>query len=136
MTYAEWKDEVFALAEAGLYGVTVDDVRGWLSNDYYEKRCSYGTLYSPEDFLFGHKYLKLATHNRTTVQRAKRCGCYYCLEIFNPQEVDDYTPECDGECTVFCPYCKIDSVVPETESEVITRELLRRVHVIMFSSDR
>lgn len=136
MTYTDWKDEVFALAEAGRYGVTTDEVRGWLSNTYYEKRFSYGTLYSPDDFLVGHKYLKLATHNRTSVQRAKRCGCYYCLEIFNPQEVNEHTLEPGGESTVICPKCGIDSVVPETEAEVITTELLSRVHDIMFSSDR
>jgi hypothetical protein len=40
-------------------------------------------------------------------------GCYYCLEIFRPAEIEEWTA--DG-CAL-CPKCGIDSVLPEADGK-------------------
>jgi hypothetical protein len=38
------------------------------------------------------------------------CSCYYCCSTFNKTEIKYYMD--DGK-TVQCPYCEIDSVIPQ-----------------------
>lgn len=37
-----------------------------------------------------------------------KCGCYYCLRKFNPEDIREYI---DDGTTPLCPYCGIDSVI-------------------------
>ncbi len=51
-------------------------------------------------------------HNREQLLKASKCGCFYCLKIFNPKEIKKW---CDGEKTAICPYCGIDSIIYDSK---------------------
>jgi rRNA maturation protein Nop10 len=60
-----------------------------------------------------HPYLKLAFKNRTLVEKAPYCGCYFCRSQFSSIEIREY---CDSSSTALCPKCGVDSVVPQPEN--------------------
>jgi len=77
----------------------------------------------PEDIIKAHKY---SSYNRVSLKKDDLCGCFYCLKIFNPNEITEWTDEDEesGE-TALCPYCEIDSVIGKSSGYPITEEFLR-----------
>ncbi len=69
-------------------------------------------------------------HNRTEIEAAGECACYYCLETFPSAEVVKWADE--GQ-TAVCPRCGIDSVVPR---RVASDRLLRDMHAYWFAPDK
>ncbi len=63
------------------------------------------------------------------IKKSKTCGCFYCLSIFPPSEIEEWIEE-SKDCprgsgrTAVCPKCNIDSVLPESEQYKITNKLL------------
>lgn len=76
---------------------------------------------------------KHSSRHRTEVLASERCGCFYCLAIFEPSEIWDWLDETrhkDGEVisyepTARCPHCGIDSVIGSASGYPITREFLQ-----------
>lgn len=46
--------------------------------------------------------------NREYLEKVNKCGCFYCLKVFNPKEIKTW---CNGGETAVCPYCGIDSII-------------------------
>lgn len=67
-----------------------------------------------------------ARFNREILAQNNKCGCFYCLKVFSPSEIEEWCPELeDGEeVTAICPYCGIDSVLPESAGFPLTQEFL------------
>ncbi len=65
---------------------------------------------------------KKSLKNRTDIENAKRCGCFYCLSIYPSHQVTEYWD--NGE-TAVCPECGIDSVVCDSQDLLLTRKFLR-----------
>lgn len=65
--------------------------------------------------------------NRKELKKSKKCGCFYCMEIFNPCDIKHWYREKGGEKTAICPHCGIDSIIAETEDYKITKELLEEM---------
>lgn len=63
------------------------------------------------------------------ILKSKVCGCFYCLSIFTPGEIEEWIEEPE-DCprgpgkTAICPRCGIDSVLPDTIEHEITKEFL------------
>jgi hypothetical protein len=70
-------------------------------------------------------------YNFTAVKQSKICGCFYCKKIF-PAADAWYMEENNGKITAFCPYCNVDSVLPDSFGINITYELLIRMHELRF----
>lgn len=51
-------------------------------------------------------------HNWEQLLKVSKCGCFYCLKIFNPKEIKKW---CDSEKTAICPYCGIDSIIYDSK---------------------
>ena len=66
--------------------------------------------------------------NREVLQRVDRCGCFYCLAIFDSQEMEERIDEDEGGDTALCPRCEIDSVLPESDEYPLTKDFLRRMY--------
>lgn len=77
-------------------------------------------LEGQEDYIQAHKY---SDHHREKLEKDKQCGCFYCLSIFSPKEIDEWI---DAEKTALCPYCSIDSVIGESSGYPITKEFLKK----------
>lgn len=48
--------------------------------------------------------------NRESLDKSSLCGCFFCLSVFDPKRISSWV---DGGNTALCPYCGIDSVLPE-----------------------
>jgi len=78
-----------------------------------------------KDIIKAHEY---SSNNRASLKKDNLCGCFYCLKIFNPNEITEWTDWTDedeesGE-TALCPYCDIDSVIGKSSGYPITEEFL------------
>ena len=79
-----------------------------------------------EDYIEAHKY---CTRNKENLQNDTICGCFYCLEIFSPKEIEMCLAL---EDTALCPYCCVDSVIGESSGFPITREFLKKMNEYWF----
>ncbi|MCQ2106028.1 MAG: cytoplasmic protein [Fibrobacter sp.] len=68
---------------------------------------------------------KLSFRNRGVLSSATQCGCFYCKRSFTPSEITEWTD--DGEDTALCPYCSIDSVIPDLDN-TLNVELLEAMN--------
>lgn len=75
-----------------------------------------------EDYIAAHKY---SINHKEQLLKDKKCGCFYCLSIFSPQEIEDWLEDTSG--TAVCPYCEIDSVIGESSGYPITKEFLSKM---------
>ena len=79
-----------------------------------------------------------ARYNKDKLAHDSKCGCFYCLKIFSPSEIEDWCPELDEdeEVTAVCPYCGIDSVIGESSGFPITQEFLQVMHDRWFGKEK
>ena len=75
-----------------------------------------------EDIVKAHYF---SSNNKKELLKDKKCGCFYCLEIFNPNEINRWIDDTSG--TAICPYCGIDSVIGESSGFPITKEFLKEM---------
>ena len=80
----------------------------------------------------GTAHLYSANH-KDELQNDKKCGCFYCLSIFDPKEIQEWVDlENGGKGTALCPYCGVDSVIGESSGYPVTKEFLREMHDYWF----
>lgn len=99
--YPSWKNEVTKKLNAK--GIPIPSWYGPDSN-YYT--------------LVDHASKLSSEHSEGFTEDAERCGCFHCMKFFSINEVEwDFgVPQ--------CPFCHIDSVLPESEDFPLTEELL------------
>ena len=81
-----------------------------------------------KDILKAHK---ASFENGWLVKKSTKSGCFCCGKIFDPSEIEEWVPDRGGE-TAICPYCGIDSVLPDNAGYPITEEFLVRMHRYWF----
>jgi len=77
--------------------------------------------------IVAHHY---SANNRDALQHNHICGCFYCLKIFSPTEINEWVKDTSG--TAICPYCGVDSVIGEGCGYPITEEFLEEMHRYWF----
>lgn len=78
------------------------------------------------DIIQAHKY---SSHHRKLLEADTLCGCFYCLKIFSPSEIEEWI---DNDDTALCPYCEIDSLIGESSGAPVTLEFLRSMNEYWF----
>jgi hypothetical protein len=88
--------------------------------------------WTEEALKYAHQH---SIRNEASVKASYLCGCFHCLSIFNPSSItpDDFYPESDGICTVWCPKCGIDSVIGDSTGTAITPGFLNAMEAYYFS---
>lgn len=71
-------------------------------------------------------------NNKKELNNSKKCGCFYCLKIYNPKEINKWIEEKSSTKTALCPYCDIDAVIAESNDYELCKELLEYMHNIWF----
>lgn len=71
-----------------------------------------------------------SANNRDALRNDKQCGCFFCLKIFSPTEINEWVEDKSG--TAICPYCGVDSVIGEGCGYPITEEFLEEMHRYCF----
>ena len=87
-----------------------------------------------EDLLLAHRF---SNNHMRQLKNDKVCGCFFCLSIFPPSEIETWLiadNNADRLGTALCPYCGIDSVIGESSGYPITKEFLGKMKAIWFSS--
>lgn len=77
-----------------------------------------------EELKFLHKQ---ASYHRDDLIMSKELGCFYCLERFSFNAVEEFT---DGGETAMCPACGVDSVLPY--AEYLSDEALKEMQAYWF----
>lgn len=68
-----------------------------------------------------------SNNHKPELEKVHVCGCFSCLEIFNPQEIKEWIideNDCDERGTAICPKCGVDAVIGESSGFPITKEFL------------
>jgi hypothetical protein len=85
------------------------------------------------DYIEAHKH---SSRSRKEIERSNWCGCFNCLAIFHPAEIDEWWDEIEGvPQTPVCPQCGIDSVIGDKSGYPITREFLSKMKNYWFRRD-
>lgn len=79
------------------------------------------------DCVAAHKY---CSNHKSQLMKDKKCGCFYCTEIFSPNEITEWIKDTSG--TAICPYCGIDSIIGESSGYPITKEFLEKMQKYWF----
>jgi hypothetical protein len=66
-----------------------------------------------------------SSRNRKTLEQDEFCGCFHCLKIFSPSEINEWL---DDDSTAVCPYCGIDSVIGAISGYSVTKAFLQEMH--------
>ena len=77
------------------------------------------------DHIKAHK-----TSPKEDILSSEKCGCFYCLTIFKPSEITEWT---DWGKTPICPYCGIDSILVSKSGYPVEKEFLEKMHSHWFS---
>ena len=84
------------------------------------------------DLVKAHSY---SCNHKPELENDSICGCFYCLEIFKPSEIEDWLfadNDCDRRGTAVCPYCFVDSVIGESSGFPITKDFLKIMYELWF----
>jgi hypothetical protein len=66
------------------------------------------------------------------IKQSKICGCFYCLEIFTLDKIEEWV---DDNRTGLCPNCGIDAVLGDKSGYPITKEFLTSMNEHWFEGD-
>ena len=98
-------------------------------NDWLEKQLKElekETKNFHNDILEAHKH---CSRNKQEIESSDICGCFYCMEIFKPEEIGIWLA---SDETALCPHCAIDSVIGSKSGFPITKEFLEKMHEYWF----
>ena len=72
-------------------------------------------------------YIEYVTSNKTALQESTECACVYCLNKFDPREIKEwcYEKNMNDATTAICPYCGIDSIVPNKLINYTDNDLIK-----------
>lgn len=65
-------------------------------------------------------YMKYVTLNKQAITKSNECACIYCFKLMKPCEITEYCLDKDTVTnklineTALCPYCGIDSIIPNS----------------------
>ena len=82
-----------------------------------------------------HRY---SCNNKPTLEKDSLCGCFYCLEIYDPVEIKEWITEdtrVDEFGTAICARCGVDSVIGESSGYPMTKEFLTSMKKRWFGMD-
>ena len=81
-----------------------------------------------EPYIEAHK---LSINNKSIILASERCGCFYCKRLFRPDQIIEWVTDKMDE-TAMCPFCHIDSVIPETDEVKLDENLLQEMRDYWF----
>lgn len=83
-----------------------------------------------ERFHHAHMY---SIYNEHTVKDSDMCGCFYCTKAFPAEEITETINESgNNPRTAMCPYCGIDSVLPDSKWKDLSPDFLEKMHKFFF----
>ncbi len=86
---------------------------------------------------YSEEYLEAAhdasSNHKMELFHSEQCGCFYCLEVYDPKEIKEWVGESHSGLTAVCPKCGIDSVIPSSSGYPVNdRKFLEEMHQVWF----
>ncbi len=81
---------------------------------------------SSEPHIAAHTW---SSRHRDSIMRSGKCGCFHCLAVFPPSEIQNWV---DDNTTAMCPKCGIDSVIGDVSGYPITPVFLGKMQAHWF----
>lgn len=72
------------------------------------------------------------TRNREMLEKDARCGCFHCLRVYDPVQIQKWI---DNGQTALCPHCGVDSVIGEGTGYPLTDVFLKGMHKRWFGEE-
>ena len=79
------------------------------------------------DYIDAHRF---CTNHKEQLFKDEKCGCFYCLTIFNPSQIEEWIDDTLG--TAICPHCGIDAIIGESSGYPLTKEFLEKMYSYWF----
>ena len=92
-------------------------------------RLKYSRTYSYEKECMMKKLHAYSSHNRSMIERSKRCYCFNCMHIMDSSDIEVYI---DGDQTALCPECSIDSIIPDCVDEELNDGVISEMNKYWF----
>lgn len=70
-----------------------------------------------------------SSHNRDLIMSANKCYCFHCLKVVESRMVNEYI---DDNQTALCPYCHVDTLIPDSIDQLIDDEAIEKMHKYWF----
>jgi len=86
-----------------------------------------------DDYIKAHHH---SSNHRDALKQDQVCGCFYCLRIFSPSQIEEWIIDdnpCDKRGTAICPFCGVDSIIGESSGFPITQNFLRGMKKCWFN---
>lgn len=80
----------------------------------------------PKEILDAHTH---CANNKDEINQSKKCGCFYCFNIYSATEVKEWI---ESGKTATCPMCGIDSVIGDASGSELTKDFLQSMHKYWF----
>lgn len=77
---------------------------------------------------------KACFKNWRMLKKSKLCGCFCCLRVYAASEVGDWCVERDRRRTALCPYCAVDSVIPDASGWPLDADFLKKMKCWWFET--
>ena len=92
------------------------------------------TTFSPSsDTELMKKAHRYCAANKKEIDDSDLCGCFYCLAIYRPSEIEEWIEDKNGG-TAICPNCGIDAVLPSGKEYPLNKAFLQRMQKYWFDS--
>ena len=119
--------------EGGANGLSLEDYKRRyyeykvLYSDYTYSKYGLPQMTEADRITVDHIY---CTSNEVELSKSTFCGCFGCITIFKPNEINMWIKDKMGR-TAICPYCGIDSVLPDSKVE-LSKEYLKKMNDYWF----
>lgn len=102
---------------------TASRMKGWVKEEI-DYKTAFAELADKLDLDWKiEDLLSQASHNnRFLIEESTVCGCTYCKQAFDSQEITKWT---EDKMTALCPYCEKETVIPGCAGEYFTCNFLR-----------
>lgn len=122
--YCGWENDTYTEA-GGANSISLSEYKKryeiylYLFDGYTWKKNGNPELSRKDIARFLHQY---SIGNRELIESSQNCGCFFCRKIFEKDLISEWLEDDKGK-TAICPYCGIDSVLPDSQV-ALTAELL------------
>ena len=86
-----------------------------------------GYSYEKENLL--KKLHAYSYNNKEKIMHSSKCYCFYCKKEMEAKEINKYI---DNDSTALCPYCEIDSIIPDSIDENIDSLIIDELNKYWF----
>ena len=98
-----------------------------LNPKYIWKKDGFPKLSIKDRCKLSHKFCQ---SNEKNIEKSQKCGCFFCGRIFDKILIVEWIEDTKGK-TALCPFCGIDSILPDSKVE-ISKKFLKDMHRVWF----